>query len=294
MKNKIDFLEQIELKVKDIGGDFTKTAVIQQPGEFKEGHTYFTVENSAGFAINDLIYLTDNTGNSVFSRVIDVITPDQIVVDGDQGIFIRGAVIKKSDAVEFLDEALTLYSKYNPRIRTKVVNIPVPGNEFDLPVDWQYGFSMINSIEYPVGYLPQYFLNPDDFCIVTSDGTNYILKFDRTIYSSYKIEYVIQHSINSENAPSCTIPECDFFCVCNIAAAFYLLALANRFCENVNPTIGVSSVNFDDKSKKYRTMAVDLFSQAASWLGLNLNAKEGMAFEQIPFSSDQGAGRCKH
>ena len=142
-----------------------------------------------------------------------------------------------------------------------------------------------------MGYLPQFYLKPYEFGIITNDGTNYIIKFDRTIYSGFKIEYIIQHSINSEISPSCTIPECDFYCVCNIAAAFYLLALANRFGENVNPTIGVTSMNFDDKSKKYRTMAGDMFSQAASWLGLTVNAKDALILEQLPVSSDQGARR---
>ena len=96
MKTKIDFLEQIELKVKDIAEDFTKTAVIQKPGEVKEGHTYFTVDNSNGFAINDVIYLINNTGNSVFSRVIEVKIPDLIVVDGDQSLFNKGAIIKRA------------------------------------------------------------------------------------------------------------------------------------------------------------------------------------------------------
>ncbi|MFI5144882.1 MAG: hypothetical protein ACHQJ4_04740 [Ignavibacteria bacterium] len=294
MKTKIDFLEQIELKVKDIAGDLTKTAFIQQPGEVKEGYTYFTVDSSEGFVINDVIYLINNTGNAVFSRVIEVKIPDVIVVNGDQSVFGKGAIIKKSDAVQFLDEAITVYSKYNPRVRTLVVNVSMPGNEFSLPVDWESGFSKTNSVEYPVGYFPQYFLNPDDYGVVTGDGTNYILKFERMIYSDFKIEYFIQHSIDAENSPMCTIPGCDFYCVCNIAAAFYLLALANRFSENVNPTIGASSMNIDDKSKKYRAAAGDMFSQAASWLGLNVNVNDGMIPEQVPFSSDQGAGRCRH
>lgn len=288
MKNKIDYLEQIELKVKDIAEDFTRKAVIQDRGEITGNDTLFIVDLAAGFSINDDIYLTDNCGNSVFSKVTDIILPNKIKVEGNRESYQRGALIKKSDSNRFLDEAVILYSKYSPLVRINSVVVSTPGNIFSVPEDWEKCFSKINSIEYPTGYFLPCILNPDDYSIVTDDGENFKIEFKMTIYSDFKIEYITGHVFGNENPPVPTIPEFDFYCVCNIAAAFYLLAMANRYCEKVNPALGASSVNFDDKSKKFRALAGDLLTQAASWLGLSVNIKDSLILEQLPHSSDQG------
>ncbi len=285
--NKIDFLEQIEIKVKDIAEEITKTSVILDAGEHIGDNTIFLVNNNNGFSIGDDIYLNNRSGREVFTRVTDIITPDKIEVSGNQTAFLKGSLIKKTDAIEYLEEAIALYSKYNHLRRMEKRTVSIPGDEFDLPKDWETGFSSIDTIEYPIGYKPPFYLSHDDFCVFLDDGNVYKLKFNHTLYSAFVINYFVRHSFDTDNPPTSSTPDCDFYCVCNIAAGYYLLALASRYGENVNPAIGSATVNYDDKSKKFRAIASDLFLQAASWLGVNVSGKEGLIFEQAPSSSDQ-------
>ncbi len=287
MKNKIDFLEQIEIKVRDTAEEITKTAITMDAGEFRDDVTIFTVNDNNGFNIGDEIYLTNRSGKVVFTKVIDTIESNKIGVEGDQASFQKGSLIKKTDALKYLDEAVAVYSKYNPLCQTEKKIILIPGETFDLPGNWEIGFSTIDTIEYPIGYIPKFCLNDDDYCVYLDDRNVYRLKFSSPLYSAFIINYFISHSFDFENPYITSIPDCDFYCVCNIAAGFYLLSLASRFGENVNPSIGLVAVNYDDKSKKYRALASDLFLQAASWMGVNVSGKEGMIFEQPPASSDQ-------
>ena len=277
MRNKINFLEQIEVKVKDVAEEITCIAVIISSGEIKETSTIFTVDDVKGFNIGDEVYLTDRNGNSVFTRVIDITNPDKLEVNGDQMIFLKGALMKKTDAGKYLDEAIAVYSKYRPQERMGKKLIKDPVNIFDLPADWENGFSIINSIVYPVDLFPVYILPKNVYEIFLDDGNIYKLRFTKNVSTAYIINYIISHSFNDSNPPVTTIPDSDFYCICNIAAGYYLLALANRYGQNVNPTLGSSTINYDDKSEKYIKLAGDMLLQAASWLGVN-----GLPFRPSP------------
>ena len=195
--------------------------------------------------------------------------------------------INNIDIEKYLDEAIAIYSKYKPLEKVVNVSVRTPGTKFNLPVDWENGFSCINSIIYPIELFPLYTLPSDVYEIFLDEGNIYRLRFVKKIVSDFDINYTIRHSFNNSNPPAATIPDCDFFCVCYIASGIYLQALANRYCENINPTIGSSSINYDDKSAKYRKLAGDFFLQAANWLGLNIAMNNGFAFELVPVNSDQ-------
>ena len=118
-KNKIQFLSQTEAKVKDIAGEFIKTAVTKSTGVLVVGNTRFNVNTTSGFFAGDEVYIDDKSANSKFTTVTGVIDGTNIELEGDLTNILSGAVIKKSETSVYLEEALSIYSKYRPLERIK-------------------------------------------------------------------------------------------------------------------------------------------------------------------------------
>jgi len=286
-KDKIQFLNQTEAKVRDIAGEFIKTAVTKSQGILVVGNTQFNINTTSGFFAGDEVYIDDKSVNSKFTTVTAIIDGTNIELEGDLTGIQSGAVIKKSGAMEYLEEAISIYSKYRPLERIKEEVIEPPASIIDLPEDWQTGFSTVNYFEYPAGSNPPTLLNEKDFEIFLEDNTNYKIRFVFPISGAYRMSYTNRHYFDSANPPAASIPDIDFYCVCNVTAGIYLLALAGRWGESLNPGIAADTVDYSSKTDQYRRLARELFGQAASWLGIELSALDGSGLEQSPSSCNQ-------
>ncbi len=176
-KNKIQFLNQIDSKVKDIAGEFIRTAITKSAGIIVLGNTRFIVDSTSGFFAGDEVCLDDRTANSKFTTISSVIDQTNIEVEGDFSLMPAGTVIKKTSAAEYLSEALVVYSKYRPQENIRAENLPQPANVISLPDDWQTEFSTINFFEYPAGNIPPLLLDENDFEIFMDDDQTYKLRF---------------------------------------------------------------------------------------------------------------------
>lgn len=286
-KNKIQFLNQIELKVKDLACEFIKTAITTGDGKLSGNDTEFPVNTNADFRKGDEVYIDDKSVNSKFATVIDTDVPGQITLAGDLTMITAGASIKKTDAVQYLDEATAVYSKYRPLEQIEKKIIKTPSRIFELPQKWQIGFSSVNFIEYPLDNTPPCYLDESDFGIFLSDSNVYMLRFAYDIKDAYRINFSLQHGFDNANPAVITSPDSDFFCICNIAAGIYLLALASRYGQNVNPSIGSEMSSYDKMTDQYRQLAKELFGQAAQWLGIEVSELNGTNLEQEASSADQ-------
>ncbi len=286
-KSKIDFLNQIELKVKDLANEFIKIAVTSGSGTFAGGGTSFAVNTVSGFNAGDDIYIDDKTANSKFTTVYSIVDSTHIKVTGDFHLILSGATIKKTEALQHVNEAVDVFSKYKPLERVKKEIIATPDDVFDLPSDWELGFTLIDKIEYPTDKVPAIFLQEKDFEIFLNDSNVYQLRFKYNVSNSYRLYYIIRHSFDSSNPAKLSAPDTDFYCITNIAAAIYLLALAARYGQSVNPLIGADTVNYDNKVDQYRRLAKVLFGQAAQHLGITVSQLDGTDLEQAPASSSQ-------
>ncbi len=286
-KNKIQFLNQVESKVKDIAGEFIKTAITKGSGVVILGNTRFTVDSTSGFFAGDEVYIDDKSANSKFTKVSLVIDSTIIEVEGDFSSMPAGTVIKKTGALEYLNEALSVYSKYRPFENIKTEKLPEPVNVIGLPAEWQNEFSSINFFEYPAGNIPPILLEEKDFEIFMDDDESYKLRFAFPLTGTYRFSYSSVHGFDDSNPAIPSTPDTDFYCICNIAAGIYLLALASRWGESVNPGIGADSVDYGSKTDQYRRLAKELFGQAASWLGIDISELDGSGLEQSPFSCNQ-------
>jgi len=290
-KTKIDFLEQIELTVKDTAGEFIKTAVTKGEGIFSGGATTFEVNTTSGFKAGDNVYIHDGTANSKFTIVKSVENDTTIVLYGDLSEILSGAVIKKTDAEKYLLHAIDVYSKYRPMERIEKKIITVPSRIFDLPsasgYEWQNGFSCVNYIEYPAGNIPPLLLEEDDFEIFLNDDNAYKLRFTSELMNEYRISYNITHRFDSSSLPAVSAPHCDFYCISDIASGIYLLALASRYSQSSGTLINADTVNYDNKPDLYRRLAKVHLGRAANWLGVKVSDLDGTDLEQSPASSNQ-------
>jgi hypothetical protein len=287
MLNKIQYLNQIELEVKDLAKEFIKIAVISEAGTFALGVTSFKVNSSSGFEPGDEIYIDDKTANSKFTTVNSIVDSTHIKVTGDYHSILVGGVIKKSEASQHLDKALLIYSKYQPLEKIEKVIIPVPTNVFDLPDDWQIGFSSVRYIEYPIDNMPLIMLKEKEFEIFLNDDNDYKLRFAYDLSTAVRISYRVSHSFSDDNPALISSPASDAYCICDIAAAYYLLSLAARYGQSVKPEISSDVVNYDNKTDQYRRLAKELMGQAASWLGINVSNLDGSELEQEASSANQ-------
>jgi hypothetical protein len=286
-KNKIEFLNQTEAKVKDIAGEFIKTAVTKSQGILIVGNTRFNVNTTAGFFAGDEVYIDDKSENSKFTHVTAVIDGNNVELEGDLTNILSGAVIKKSEASVYLEEAVSIYSKYRPLEKIKEDTVIQPASIIDLPDDWQPGFSTVNYFEYPAGSNPPSLLDEKDFEIFLADNTTYKIRFAFPLSGTYRMSYTNRHYFDSANPPASSVPDIDFYCVCNITAGIFLLALASRWGESLNAGFSADTVDYGSKTDQYRRLAKELFGQAASWLGIELSALDGSGLEQSPSSCNQ-------
>lgn len=274
-KNKIQFLNQIEAKVKDTAGEFLKSIITLSDGESYLGNTRFTVSSNTGFHIGDEVYINDKNVNPLFTKVTALVDSGIIELEGDLTFIHTGASINKTGALDYLDEAVGVYSKFRPLEKIHSVNISVPANVVDLPQDWEAGFSSINFIEYPTGNTPPSLLDENDFEIFLDDDGVYKLRFTETLNGGLRISYNTANSFDNSNPPIISAPDIDFYCISNIAAGIYLMALASRWGESINGGISADAVDYNGKTDQYRRLSKELFAQAASWLGVDISELTG-------------------
>ena len=233
-KTKIDFLNIIEVKVKDIAGEFIVTASVSDISFNSETNkTTFTVDIIEGFHSGDSIYIFDGTVNSIFALIAEAkeeIVNDKsnfiITISGDYHAILAGATIKKSDAISYIEEALQIYSKIRPCVKTTEIT-GIDSDSYDLPKDWQEGLSQIYSIEYPEGLQPKQLLDENKYEIYLDSENKIKIKFVFNIATGDKalINYSTTYLFDDKNPPVTNSPDIDFYCICNIAAYYYLLGL---------------------------------------------------------------------
>lgn len=286
-KNRIQFLNEIDLKVKDLAGELVKTAITSGSGTHSAGVTTFAVDTIKGFSAGDSIYISDGTANSDFTTINAVVsTPSkQIKVNGDFSAIVSGATIKKNEAVSHLDEAINIYSKYRPLERVYKPDPFTSGIEFDLPANWEHNFSQVLNIEYPIDSNPPVYLEKRNYTEFLNDSNVYKLKFISSVSSVFRMFYTIRHYFDNNDV--ITAPDNDFHCICNLAGAKYLLAMASRYGQSTSSLINADSVNYDNKTDQYRRLAKVYFGQAAQWLSISVSDLDGTDLEQSSVASSQ-------
>jgi hypothetical protein len=290
LKTKVEFIRTVLLNVRDEAKEFVKSTRVTLKS-YALGITTFDCESVEGFSAGDSIYFDDKTANSVFATILAVdITNKRVTFTGDYHLIPAGIEMVKTEALHFLDNAIKLYSKFRP------LNIgkEITGNntsKYSLPDNWADGFSLINFVEKPIGYVPTIEYNKNNYQILYDiNGVPY-LQFSTSISSSEKFNlyYTTTHFWKTvESIVGSTASDNDFYCICNITSALYLLGLAAFYGQSSRNIISADNVNHNEKVDAYRRLANSYLTNAANWLGISFTSlNENGKLSSGPASSSQ-------
>lgn len=182
----------------------------------------------------------------------------------------------------YIQEAVRAYSKDRPRV--VVAAITGSGSyDVNLPADWEAGFSVAKAVEYPAGQQRPVYLSEDHW-LIYHGTTGMKLRFLTAAPGTgetINLTYTALHVVRGGTAGTSTIPTVDQDAVVNLAAALACYALARKYAQAVEPTIGADSVNHITKSGEYARRGKELEKLYRDHLA---PAKDG----QIPAASVTG------
>lgn len=149
-------------------------------------------------------------------------------------------------------EALKRYTKARP-LELVADIVGNAGHDYDLPAGWSQELSTIVSIEYPIGNIPETYVDRDDHKIyATPTGRKIRLIADKPpVTASFRATFTGLHT-------EATLPEIDTEAVANLAASLCCRQLAQRYAGTSDPTIGADVVNYRSKGDEFARRAKEL------------------------------------
>lgn len=186
-------------------------------------------------------------------------------------------------------EAVITYSTYRP------LEIPLRvdgdgGYSYNLPEDWEDGFSNILSIEYPAGEQVPVILDPIRYQLYRDD-TGLKLRFladTPGATEEFILTYTIRHTIGVDDG---TIPETDFDAVVNLAASLGCDAIGRKYTQDAGgSTIAVGSEQWRSVIR-YSEKAKELMDLFLKHMGVNKEVIPALAFGTMIGRSSWGSVR---
>lgn len=182
--------------------------------------------------------------------------------------------IKPADVEAALLEAVQdVYSKINPDLHYwNIEDADVDGTiqSWEVPSTYEDGFSYIKSVEYPVGEDPPEYLEEEEYDIYynASDDKFKFRMFEDAPDSDETVLVIFtkRHTLTSS---SNTIPDADFYAVCNIAAEKLCLILASLHAGDSDSTISADSVRHENVSTNFLKMAKEFRKKWQDYFGIS-------------------------
>lgn len=273
-KTQIDYINEVEYNVRDTAKNFLRSTETTGVGVLSAGNTTFPVRSSARYNADTKVFLVYNN-TAKYVSVVEV-TSLHIKVAGDWvSAFPAGSTIKQCDSLQYIEEAMSIFSKYKPReLSASIVGDGT--NKYDVPETWVQDFSTIQNVEYPIDEVPPSFVNKNQYRIgIADDGDPQIIFADNLSASqTLKVIFTANHT-NIDGATvtdvkTNTIPDINFHCVVNLSCYCYLLAQASMAGSTENPQLNAEIVNYQNRVDAYRRLAKEFLGKAASWLGIDI------------------------
>ena len=189
-----------------------------------------------------------------------------------------------------LGDAVREYSKRKPDI--KVEDVAGDGTRLlSLPASWDDDFSVIRSIEYPIGSIPPTLFDSHDFYTSPSE-TKIQTPSAVANAENARIKFTIRHVVSGA---ADTIPVDDLEPVCNYAAAVLFDELAAAYSGDQDSTIPADSVDHQSKAEEFRRQASNLRKRFYDQIGVDpkKNVAAGTVVN-LDMLNSQGNDRLTH
>ncbi|TAN61052.1 hypothetical protein EPN18_07390 [bacterium] len=169
------------------------------------------------------------------------------------------------DYDQHIAAAINLYSRHRQGVNVT----DVVGNgthDYSLPAGWNDEFSIIESIEYPVGNVPASLIENDGYEVYQSPtGKKIRLKNDvPSAAQTFRIKFTILRAAT-------TIPDGDVDAFTWLASALCLEALANIYAQTSDSTLAADAVNYRTKAQEFGGRAKSLMKLYKEHMGLKDN-----------------------
>ncbi|MHB9075789.1 MAG: hypothetical protein ACYC6G_19990 [Desulfobaccales bacterium] len=168
----------------------------------------------------------------------------------------KAAMLSEPDRQAFILEAVSRYSQDRPR----AVAAEIAGDgsyDYDLPEGWEEGFSVGKQVEYPAGEQQPCILDDNDWMLYQAAAGKKLrfLAESPATGNTILFTYTARHEVTAEAS---TVPAADQDAVVNLAGARCCYALARKYAQSSEPTIGADAVNYGSKSGEYAKRGKEL------------------------------------
>lgn len=159
---------------------------------------------------------------------------------------------------------------------TDLLDLPVAPGTGEQPV-FEPNFSVIESIEYPIGQQPPQFVLDSDLRVYrTPTGYQILINFDAPpVGQSLRVMWTARHLANGS-----TVPDKDFYAVVDFAASLAAEKLASFYVGTGDSTLQADVVQYRSKSAEMLKVAAALRKRYFNHMGIEEGA--GAGDEQKP------------
>lgn len=155
----------------------------------------------------------------------------------------------------FIQQAVQLYSKHAPFLREVEFTGDGTKQEFAVPSDWQIGFSDVVFFEVPIDEVPIRLLDIQDNLIKIQRAGLELIQLPTITLATGKKARIFYKAVHVVDGAGSTIPDNDFFAVCDLAGSIYGNALALFYAESIDGSIGQDIVDHQAKADRFRSLA---------------------------------------
>ncbi|MDT7040872.1 hypothetical protein [Candidatus Nitronereus thalassa] len=177
-------------------------------------------------------------------------------------------LIEQDDKHKAIQQALKAYNKERPR--ELVQDYSGDGATFDLtlPASWAAEFSLVRSIEYPVGQREPVLLERTDWAVYrTPSGQVLRLQVTPQTGETARVTYTAPHAVDFSSS---TVFAQDEEAVADLAASIGLRDLATIFASKQDATIAADSVDHQSKAREFLKLADVLETRYREHVGIGM------------------------
>lgn len=199
-------------------------------------------------------------------------------------------------SADHLDSAIALaverYSQDRPRLKAEDVTA-AGGNTLPLPAGWLDGFSVLASIEHPIGSVPPNYLQGDSYALyLAPSGTVIQARDGFSAGAQARCTYTIKHALSSA---ADTIPAQHCEAVACWAASSLCDQLATLYSGDSDSTIQADSVNHQSKAQEFSARARSLRKRYFDEMGIDpKRAVAAGAVVDLAFRDSRGYPQLTH
>jgi hypothetical protein len=211
-----------------------------------------------------------------FQNQRDIVLQDAAMklATGDRDALLQQAIVQRYSK----DRSREIVTDM-PGLGTSFVNMPA-----STPDSFEDGFSIIKSVEYPIGQVPLSLVLEENWQIYRAPApTGLQVLF---IANQPMTSEVVRFTWTARHKPDgSTVPDVDFEAVCDYAAGLSFAALAAIYTQTGDATIMADSVNYRTKGQEYAGLAKAAAKRYFDHVGVAADDKAAQAGPAIATGS---------